>query len=53
MTVERMMEMLAEMPKDAKVVFEICEFGKTTVIDEIDEIYETEDNEVVIQSLRI
>lgn len=53
MTVERMMEILAEMPKDAKVIFEICELEKTTTIDEIDEIYESVHNEVVIQSLII
>lgn len=58
MTVERMIEILAEMPKDAKIVFEICELGvfdlgKTTVINEIDDIYESINNEVVIQSLII
>ena len=51
MTVKRLMGILAEMPQDAEVCIESVSTMGTSGIEEIDEVFESVDNYVIIQSL--
>jgi hypothetical protein len=53
MTVKQLMAKLAEMPQDAEVCLETLDRMGGSDIEEIDEVFESVDNYVVIQSLVI
>ena len=53
MTVKRLTEKLAEMPQDAEVCLETVNRMGGCDVEEIDEVFESSDNYVVIQSLVI
>jgi hypothetical protein len=53
MTVKQLIAKLAEMPQDAEVCLEIVDRMGSCDAEEIDEVFESSDNYVVIQSLVI
>lgn len=53
MTVKQLIAKLAEMPQDAEVCLETVSRMGSCDVEEIDEVFESSDNYVIIQSLVI
>lgn len=53
MTVKQLIAKLAEMPQDAEVCLETVSRMGSCGVEEIDEVFESSDNYVIIQSLVI